>query len=142
MKSFQTEIKINASPEKVWDILTNIPHWHQWNTTVDKIEGSVSPGGKVTVHAKAIPERPFRLTVSDLVPNESMVWSGGMPLGLFTGKRTFTITSSEKNVTNFFMSENFTGLLAPLITRSIPDLQPSFDEFSKNLKQHAESSVV
>ncbi|MDH5545479.1 MAG: SRPBCC domain-containing protein [Gammaproteobacteria bacterium] len=142
MKSFNTTIVINAPTEKVWEILTNISDWHQWNTTIENVAGSVSPGSKVTVRAKAMPDRAFPLTVSDFTPNKSMVWSGGMPLGLFTGKRTYTITSAENNATIFSMSENFSGLLAPLITRSIPDLQPSFDEFSKCLKQCAESAEV
>ena len=38
----------------------------------------------------------------------------------------------------FEMQEEFTGLLAPLITRSIPDLQPVFDEFARCLKAAAE----
>jgi len=140
MKSFSTTIQINAPTEKVWDILTDISGWSEWNTTIENIEGSIEHGSKVTVRAKAMPERAFPLKVSNFVPNESMVWSGGIPLGLFTGKRVFTISSDEKNVTNFSMSENFTGLLAPLITRSIPDLQPSFDEFSRCLKRRAESA--
>ena len=38
-------------------------------------------------------------------------------------------------------SSEFGGLLAPLITRSIPDLQPAFDAFAGDLKRHAESGV-
>ena len=38
----------------------------------------------------------------------------------------------------FEMTEEFRGLMAPLITRSIPDLQPAFDEFAKCLKTAAE----
>ncbi|MDH5327789.1 MAG: SRPBCC domain-containing protein [Gammaproteobacteria bacterium] len=142
MKSFSTTIKITAPTEKVWGILTNITEWSHWNTTIENIEGSVSNGSKVTVRAKAIPERAFSLTVSDFIPNESMVWSGGIPLGLFTGKRTYTIARDDNNATIFSMTETFTGLLAPLITRSIPDLQPTFDEFSNCLKQRAESADV
>ncbi len=36
------------------------------------------------------------------------------------------------------MHEEFTGLLAPLIARSIPDLQPAFDEFAGDLKRAVE----
>ena len=52
-----------------------------------------------------------------------------MPLGLFTGKRTYSIKMINENVAGFSMNEEFTGLMGPLITRSIPDFQPSFDEF-------------
>jgi hypothetical protein len=70
-----------------------------------------------------------------------MVWTGGMPLGLFTGTRTFTLTPQPDGSVAFAMSEEFSGLLAPLITRSIPDLQPAFDAFAGDLKRHAERGV-
>jgi hypothetical protein len=39
------------------------------------------------------------------------------------------------------MREEFGGLLAPLVTRSISDLQPAFDAFAGDLKRHAKSRV-
>lgn len=39
------------------------------------------------------------------------------------------------------MREEFSGLMAPLITRSIPDLQPSFDRFAADLKARAEAKA-
>lgn len=38
------------------------------------------------------------------------------------------------------MREEYTGPLVSLIWRSMPDLQPSFDQFAHGLKQHVESS--
>ena len=37
------------------------------------------------------------------------------------------------------MREEYTGILAPLVVRSIPDLQPAFDEFANDLKRAAEA---
>ena len=37
------------------------------------------------------------------------------------------------------MTEEFTGLLAPLITKSIPDLQPLLTEFAACLKRACEA---
>jgi hypothetical protein len=67
-----------------------------------------------------------------------MVWSGGMPLGLFTGTRTFELRPASGGAVEFTMTETYTGLMAPLITKSIPDLQPAFDEFAACLKARAE----
>ena len=61
-----------------------------------------------------------------------------MPLGLFKGQRTYSVTSEGDGTVTFAMREVFSGLLAPLITKSIPDLQPSFDEFAANLKTRSE----
>jgi hypothetical protein len=37
------------------------------------------------------------------------------------------------------MEEVYSGLMAPLITRSIPDLTESFEKFADGLKEAAES---
>jgi hypothetical protein len=36
------------------------------------------------------------------------------------------------------MREEYSGFMAPLICRSIPDLQPAFDEFASDLKRATE----
>lgn len=61
-----------------------------------------------------------------------------MPLGLFKGARTYVLTPGAEGEVAFSMREEFSGFLAPLITRSIPDLQPDFDQFAADLKVHAE----
>ena len=69
-----------------------------------------------------------------------MMWSGGMPFGLFQGERTFRLIPRDDGQVEFCMREDYRGLLAPLITRSIPDLQPAFNRFADDLKQTAERS--
>jgi hypothetical protein len=138
MKSFATSVAIRARPEIVWALLTDAARYPQWNSTIAKIDGRIAAGGKVTVHAKATPGRAFPLKVTEFAPPRRMVWSGGMPLGLFTGTRTFTLTPAAGGELTFDMREEFSGLLAPLISRSIPDLQPAFDTFAADLKRRAE----
>ena len=129
MKSFAVSTIIHTPPEVVWAILTDGSKWMEWNTTIEKVEGSISPGGKLKVYTKLSPGRAFPVRVSEFVPPHRMVWTGGMPLGLFKGVRTYTITPTDGGIV-FGMREVFSGLMAPLITRSIPDLQPSFVEFA------------
>jgi hypothetical protein len=140
MKTFQTSIHISASPSRVWGILTDLSHWTSWNTTVEKVTGQAALGAKVTVYAKASPGRAFPLKVTEIEAPRRMVWTGGMPSGLFVGKRTYVIEPESDGV-RFEMNEQFTGFLAPLITKSIPDLQPSFDEFAQCLKRIAETQT-
>ncbi len=138
MKAFATKTSIRAQPETLWALLTDAAGYPQWNTTVDKVEGRIAPGEKVKVFAKLTPGRAFPVKVVTFEPNQRMVWSSGMPLGLFKGERTFTLTPKGAGEMEFSMREEFTGLLSPLITRSIPDLQPAFDEFAEALKRRAE----
>ncbi len=139
MKVFETKTLIRAPKEKIWAILTDAPAWPSWNTTVDKVDGAIALGEKVTVHVKIAPGRAFPVKVAELVPNERMLWRGGMPLGLFTGERTFTLDPKSDGVVEFSMREVFRGLLAPLIEKSIPDMQPAFDELAAALKNRAEN---
>ncbi len=138
MKSFQAGTSIEAPAERVWAILIDVARWPAWNTTVDKVAGQVALGATVTVHTKVSPGRAFPVKVAELVAPRRMVWRGGMPLGLFVGTRTFTIVPQSAGTVAFEMREEFTGLLAPLITKSIPDLKPAFDEFVRCLKNAAE----
>jgi hypothetical protein len=78
--------------------------------------------------------------VTEFVPGKKMVWSGGMPLGLFKGVRTFSLTPDGNGGTRFHVREEYTGPLLPMIWRSIPDLAPSFNQFASGLKSRAEGA--
>jgi hypothetical protein len=140
MKSFAASIAIRARPETIWSLLTDAAGYPKWNSTVAKVEGRIAPGEKVTVYAKATPGRAFPLKVTVFEAGRRMVWAGGMPFGLFTGRRTYTLTPAKDGTVEFAMREEFSGLLAPLITRSIPDLQPAFAAFAADLKRQAETT--
>ncbi len=140
MKSFAVSTFIHASPDVVWGLLTDGPGWVGWNPTVEKVEGAIVAGGRVTVSTKVSPGRAFPVRVSEFDAPRRMVWTGGMPLGLFKGERTYTLTPRDGGV-EFSMREVFSGPMAGLITKSIPDLQPSFDEFASALKRRAEQAA-
>ena len=138
MKSFATRIVIHAAPQKVWRLLTDAPGYPAWNTTVTRVDGRIALGEKVTVHVKISPGRAFPVKVVAFDAPRRMVWSGGMPLGLFKGERTYELQDNGSAGVAFVMREDYSGLLAPLITKSIPDLQPAFDEFAACLRARAE----
>ena len=140
MKEFRTSIVIRSTPAKIWAILTDAAAYPSWNATVTKVDGTIALGKKVTVHAKISPGQAFPVRVAEFTPEKRMLWRGGMPLGfLFKGERTFTLTPQNASNVEFTMHEIFTGWMSPLITKSIPDLQPAFDEFAACLKKRAES---
>jgi len=139
MKTFQASTSIAATSAAIWKILTDASKYTSWNTTVDKVDGRIAPGERLKVHAKLTPGRAFPVMVTGFDPGKKMVWTGGMPLGLFKGERTFTLTERGDGTVDFCMSETFSGLLSPLIERSIPNLQPAFEEFAADLKKRAEA---
>jgi len=140
MKSFEATATIQASPERIWEILADTAGYPNWDSGVVRIEGTLQPGEKLTVYSHVNPGRGFPIKVTEVTPARSMTWKGGMPLGLFKGVRTYTLTPENGGATRFKMREEFTGPLLPLIWRTIPDMQPSFDQFARGLKARAEGS--
>jgi hypothetical protein len=138
MKSYDATSTIQASPDAIWAILTDAPGYQAWDSGVERVEGRIAPGEKIKVVSKANPGRAFPVKVTEFTPGQRMTWSGGMPLGLFKGVRTFTLSPQSNGTTTFTMREEYTGPLLPLIWRSMADLGPSFKQFANGLRQRAE----
>src|ERR1700761_2239642 len=92
MKAFAVKTSIRATPETIWALLTDASGYTRWNHTVEKVDGKIALGERITVRPKINPGRAFPVDVVEFEPSRRMVWSGGMPLGLFKGERTFTLT--------------------------------------------------
>jgi hypothetical protein len=138
MKYYESSALIQASPETIWAILTDAAGLSTWDSGVERVEGRIAPGETIKVFSSASPGRAFPVKVADFTPSRGMRWSGGMPLGLFKGERTFTLTPQGERMTRFTMREEYSGPMLPLIWRSMPDLQPSFEQFANGLKRQAE----
>jgi hypothetical protein len=66
-----------------------------------------------------------------------MTWTGGFA-PLFKGVRTFVLTPRDSTSTDFAMTERFSGLLLPLLQRSLPEFGPVFRTYANDLKREAE----
>lgn len=137
---FSASTTIAATPETIWAILTDASRYPEWDPTVDRIEGRIAPGEKITAYTKLSPGRAFPVKVAEFVPGQRMTWASGMPFGLFKGARTFTLTPRGDGSTAFDLREVFSGPLLGLIGRSIPNMNGAFEQFAAGLKRRAEQS--
>ncbi|MFD0974438.1 SRPBCC domain-containing protein [Plantactinospora endophytica] len=138
MRGFEASTLIKADPDTIWSVLTDGAAWPTWDSAVARFEGTIAPGRKVTVYPEVNPNRGFPVKVVDFQPAREMTWRGGMPLGLFTGTRSYKLTPQSDGTVRFDMREEYTGPLAGLIFKSVPDLNPSFRTFADGLKHRAE----
>ena len=139
MRSYEAETTIDASATAVWDVLVDLGRYPQWDSGITKTEGTIAARSKIKIWTEVTPERPFPLDVDALDAPTKMVWSGGLPLGLFKGVRTFTL-EPQGDRTHVRVREEYTGPLLGLIWRTMPDLQPSFDQFVAGLRAEVETS--
>jgi hypothetical protein len=137
--SYGVQRTINSDPERIWSLLTDAEAYSRWNPTVISLRGRIAAGEKIELVSTLNPKRKFVLTVSDVEPARRMVWASGLPLGLFRGVRTFALRSATSGQTEFSMREDYSGALAGLITKTIPDMNESFGQFADALKTAAEN---
>lgn len=140
MKSFSASANIKATADIIWRILTDAPNYPSWDPGVLRIEGTIAPGQSVTAYTRLNPKRAFPAKVTEFVPNQRMTWVGGMPLGLFKGVRTFTLSPKADGSIDFTLREDYGGPLLPLFAGSVPDLTQSFVDFANGLKARAEKA--
>lgn len=138
MTTYSVTRDIRADPQIIWDLLTDAAAYPSWNPAVLSIEGDIAPGERIRLTSVVNPDRKFKLEVTRLDPPSTMVWADGMPLGLFKGVRTYRLTPRGEGLTEFSMEEVFSGLLEPMISKSIPDMSDSFEQFADGLKKAAE----
>jgi hypothetical protein len=92
---------------------------------VTSVDGRLALGEKLSITVEANPRRAFPVKVVTISEPDRIVFRGGLPLGLFVGERTYTL-QREGAATRFTMREQYSGPLAGVIFKSIPDLSPSF----------------
>jgi len=136
--SYHVSRRINATADRVWEVLTDTSRYPDWNRAVVSIEGTIGLGNTIALVSIVNPKRTFRVHITEMTRPSRLVWSDGMPLGLFKGERTYRLDERD-GATEFSMTEVFSGLLAGVFTKAIPDLTDSFNLFADSLKAAAEA---
>jgi hypothetical protein len=133
-------IRIQASAEIVWSVLTNAQAFPRWNSTVTRIEGDIRENERLRLHVPGT-NRTFTPTVSGIVPTRRMVWTDGLA-AIFKGVRVFTLEPCNDGATDFAMQEHFSGVVFALTKGLMPDFQPIFETYANDLKRESERAAL
>lgn len=138
----KTEIVINATPGKIWGILTDFDDYPNWNPFIKSITGEVTVNEKIT--ARIEPPKgnamTFKPKVLTMVENSELSWLGHLLFpGLFDGEHRFELIENENGTTTFVQSERFRGVLVPLFKQQLNNnTKNGFIEMNEKLKELAE----
>jgi hypothetical protein len=143
MKELCTEIEIQASPEKVWHILTDLDKWPDWNPFITRAIGKPQLGEKVNITAGSGPKvMVLHCTVTKVEPNHELTWKYhvGLPM-LFQGEHSMRIEPAGEGHVRFVDREVVTGLLVPLQAKNIDtNSKRGFEAMDQALKARAEQA--
>ena len=145
MKELRSEIEIEASAERVWQLLTDFADFPHWNPFIRRASGNPKLGQRleVNIQPSGANGMTFRPTVLRAEPNRELRWIGHLLIpGLFDGEHIFTIEPLGANRVRFVQREIFRGLLVPLFAKGLDtDTQRGFGEMNQALKVQAEQAA-
>ena len=102
MKQIDTEILINVSPAKVWEVLTQFDNFTTWNPFIKSVAGKKAAGEKLKATIQ-LPNRPamvLRPVILVYKKEKELRWKGKMGIkGIFDGEHYFMLEEVAKGRT-------------------------------------------
>jgi hypothetical protein len=143
-RELTTKIQINATPEKVWSVLSDFENYSRWNPFITSIKGDVIKGKKVKVRLvppgnKGMTIRP---EIKTMEPNKRISWQGQLVMkGIFDGEHSFELIENLNGTTTFIHSEKFNGLLVPFMKKFLDQqVKMGFESMNQKLKETVEQT--
>src|SRR5215510_8678922 len=108
---FTAIIDIDATPQAVWDVLTDFAAYGQWST-FSTAEGTAQVGTRLTLR---MPGMTFRPTVTVATPGHELRWIGTLGVKqIFHGQHSFVLSTNGDGTTRLTNREEFSGVLVTL----------------------------
>ena len=145
MRELRSEVTINAPADRVWDLLTDLGSFPDWNPFMQRGSGEVAVGGKLVVYLKPPGGMgmSFKPRVTKVDPNREFRWIGHFVIpGLFDGEHIFEIDPTGDASCRFVQREEFRGLLVlPMLAMIGKSTERGFNEMNQALKARAEDAA-
>lgn len=138
----RTEIEIRATPEAVWEALTDFPRYPDWNPFLPRAEGKAVEGTVLDVRIEPPGLKPCnqRLKVLEVLPLRRLRWLGHWWLpGMMDGDHVFKIEHLEPTRVQLVQAETFRGILTPFLAPWLKrNLPAGFEAMNQALKGQVE----
>jgi len=143
VKELRTEVEIQASPEKVWGILTDLASYPDWNPFIHRAAGTAALGEQITINygTPGTKEGTLHCTVRTCDPNRELRWKWQILFpALYTGEHSFVIEPLGADRVRLIDCEVFSGLLTPFFAAQInTSSRRGFEAMNQALKARAET---
>lgn len=139
MREIRTEIDIDASPRVVWQTLTDLRSYREWNPHIVEANGDHLEGSKVTIRVQRTESKPrsMSVTVTDCDPLQRLRWVGHVVHPrLFEGEHTFELGLLGENRTRLYNREQMSGLLVPFVVAD--DAERDYEAMNRALAERVE----
>ncbi|GII02832.1 SRPBCC domain-containing protein [Planobispora takensis] len=138
----RTEAEIDASPEKVWRVLTDFAAYPEWNPFIVSARGEARVGARLTNELSNDGKvMTFSPTVLAAAPGRELRWIGRFVMpGIVDGEHYFLIEDLGGGRSRLVQGETFTGALVPFAGKLL-DVAGNFAAMNTALKARAEKTA-
>ena len=140
MTKFSTSITINSSQQSVWNVLSNVAHWHEWTPTVNKVEvlntSELKLGNRYKVFQPKL--QPAVWTVTEL-NSANFTWESKPPgMHMVAEHIVKSVNANQSEVTLTF---SFNGWFGKLIGKLYGKMTAEYVQTeAQSLKKRVETS--
>jgi hypothetical protein len=141
VRELHREIEIDAPPERVWAVVTDLTAYPEWNPFIRRINGDLREGARLEVRIQPPGARTatFKPTVRSVDANRELRWLGRLLFpGIFDGEHSLRIEPLEGGRSRFVQSERFTGLLVGFVKGTLAKTEVGFEQMNAALKARTE----
>ncbi len=139
-ETISTAIEIDAAPERVWAVLTDLASYPEWHPVYRKVDGQALAGSRIRIestHPRSGNSVSFKVTVLTAEPPSELTWRHSTA-GLMFGVHSFVL-SPIAGGTQLVQSETYRGLFSRFPPKTIGRIQANFEAINEAIKAQAES---
>jgi len=141
MRIFSITVDIDAPPERVWAVMSDVERWHEWTASITSVtrvdHGPLAVGSRARVRQPKL--MPAEFIVTEVEENKGFTWVTHSPGVTATARH---VVEPIPRGTRATLSVQFDGLAAPIVawlTRKLNDRYLALE--AAGLKKRAEAAT-
>ena len=139
-RTIDAYIDIDASPEKVWEVLVDFKSWEAWNAFIPLVHGNLKVGERMLIKVVSPGLKPmiFKPKVFVVRPNKEIIWGGSFLKILYRGDHAFILDPIPGGKTRFRQIERFIGPIVLFMSNMIKKTELGYHQMNLALKKEVE----
>jgi carbon monoxide dehydrogenase subunit G len=139
MKDFSIVVQIDASPSRVWEVMSDVERWHEWTPTVISVRrtnaGPFRIGARARIRQPRLPAADWMVTA--LTEGRAFDWESRAPGMRVLARHTIEPSGAGSRVT---LSVQFGGAIGNVFGRVTAGLNRRYIALeADSLKRRAEA---